>query len=134
MPDSNAFIDTNILVYTLSADNDKADRAETILSSGGVISVQVLNEITNVARRKLDMSWMEVDEVLSIIRSICSVEPLTVETYDRGRAVAECYALSVYDSMIIAAALNCGCKILYSEDMQDGMVIENHLRICNPFN
>ena len=59
--------------------------------------------------------------------------PLTVEMHDRGRTVAERYGLGVYDAMIIAAALNEGCQILYSEDMQNGMVIEDQLRICNPF-
>ena len=59
MPDPKVFIDTNILLYLLSVDNDKADRAEMILRTGGLISVQVLNEMANVARRKLAMSWME---------------------------------------------------------------------------
>jgi predicted nucleic acid-binding protein len=134
MIDSEVFIDTNILLYTLSADKEKADQAEAILRAGGLISVQVLNEVLSVARRKLDMSWIEIDEVLTIIRSMCRVDPLTSDTHDRGRWVAERYGLSVYDAMIVAAALNGGCGILYSEDMQDGMVIEDRLRICNPFN
>lgn len=133
MSDINAFIDTNVLLYTLSPDRDKADRAEEILYEGGLISVQVLNEMTSVARRKLDMSWTEIDEVISIIQSICPVAPLTVKTHNRGRAVAQRYGLSVYDAMIVAAALGGGCRVLYSEDMQDGMVIQEHLRICNPF-
>lgn len=133
MPDTNAFIDTNILLYTLSADKEKADGAEAILHTGGLISVQVLNEFTHVARRKLNMSWMEIGEVISIIRSICPVEPLTEEIHDSGRAVAERYGLSVYDAMIVAAALAGGCHVLYSEDMQDGMIIKDQLRICNPF-
>ena len=134
MTGSEVFIDTDILLYTLSADNDKADQAEAVLRAGGLISVQVLNEILNVARHKLDMSWIEIDEVLTIIRSVCRVVPLTSDTHDRGRWIAERYGLNVYDAMIIAAALNGGCGILYSEDMQDGMVIDDRLRICNPFN
>ena len=133
MPDPKAFIDTNILLYLLSADTDKADCAETILRAGGLISVQVLNEMANVARRKLAMSWMDINEVLTLIRSICPTEPLTVETHDRGRLVAERYGLSVYDAMIVAAALLGGCETLYSEDMQDGLLIDNQLRIRNPF-
>ena len=134
MPDPKAFIDTNILLYLLSSDTEKADRAENILSAGGVISVQVLNEIANVALRKLAMSWTEINEVLMLIRAVCPTEPLTVETHDRGRLVAERYELSVYDSMIVAAALLAGCETLYSEDMQDGLQIDKKLRICNPFN
>jgi predicted nucleic acid-binding protein len=133
MPVPKAFIDSNILLYLLSADADKANRAEEIVRAGGLISVQVLNEITNVARRKLAMSWVEINEVLALIRSICPTEPLTIETHDRGRLVAERYGISVYDAMIVAAALLAGCKTLYSEDMQDGLLIEHQLHICNPF-
>jgi len=133
MPASKAFIDTNILLYLLSADADKADRAELIVRKGGLISVQVLNEMTNVARRKLAMPWREINEVLGLIRSVCPVESLTIETHDRGRRVAERYRLSVYDAMIVAAALLAGCETLHSEDMQDGLLIDNQLRIRNPF-
>jgi predicted nucleic acid-binding protein len=133
MPVPKAFIDSNILLYLLSADADKANRAEEIVRTGGLISVQVLNEITNVARRKLAMSWVEINEVLALIRSICPTEPLAIETHDRGRLVAERYELSVYDAMIVAAALLAGCKTLYSEDMQDGLLIDHQLHICNPF-
>ena len=133
MPAYKAFIDTNILLYLLSADADKADRAELIVRKGGLISVQVLNEMANVARRKLAMPWREINELLALIRSVCSVEPLTIETHDRGRRVAERYKLSVYDAMIVAAALIAGCETLHSEDMQDGLLIDNQLRIRNPF-
>ena len=133
MPAYKAFIDTNILLYLLSADDDKADRAELIVRKGGLISVQVLNEMANVARRKLAMPWREINELLALIRSVCSVEPLTIETHDRGRRVAERYKLSVYDAMIVAAALIAGCETLHSEDMQDGLLIDNQLRIRNPF-
>jgi predicted nucleic acid-binding protein len=128
-----AFIDSNILLYLLSADTDKANRAEAIVRAGGLISVQVLNEIANVTRRKLAMPWAEINEVLTLIRSICPAGPLTIETHDRGRLVAERYGLRVYDAMIVAAALLAGCKILYSEDMQDGLLIDRQLHIRNPF-
>jgi predicted nucleic acid-binding protein len=61
------------------------------------------------------------------------VEPLTVETHDRGIHVAERYKLSVYDSMIVAAALMAGCNTLYSEDMHDGLLINDQVRVFNPF-
>ncbi|MBI3188897.1 MAG: PIN domain-containing protein [Gammaproteobacteria bacterium] len=134
MPEAKAFIDTNVLLYLLSPDADKADRAETILRAGGLISVQILNEITNVARRKLAMSWLEINELLMLIRSVCPAEPLTIETHDKGRLVAERYGISVYDAMIVAAALLAGCETLYTEDMQDGLLIDHQLRVCNPFN
>jgi len=133
MPDPEVFIDTNVLLYLLSADNEKAERAEMIVRGGGLISVQVLNEMANAARRKLSMSWGEINEVLALIRSVCSVAPVTIEAHDRGMVVAERYGMSVYDAMIVAAALLGGCKTLYSEDMQDGLLIDHRLRICNPF-
>jgi predicted nucleic acid-binding protein len=133
MPGPKMFIDTSIVLYLLSADHDKADRAEWVLRAGGLISVQVLNKLANVARRKLTMSWLEINEMLALIRSICPVAPLTVGTHDRGRLLAERYGLIVYDAMIVAAALLGGCETLYSEDMQDGLVIDQQLRILNPF-
>jgi len=134
MPEAKKiFIDTNILIYLLSSDNDKADRAERIVRAGALISVQVLTELTNVARRKLAMSWMEINELLGLIRSFCPTVPLTVETHDRGRFIAERYNLSVYDAMIVAAALLGGCETLYSEDLQHGLLIDHQLGICNPF-
>lgn len=89
--------------------------------------------MVNVVRRKLAMSWMEINEVLVLIRSLCPAEPLTIETHDRVRLVAERYGLSVYDSLIVAVALLVGCETLYSEDMQDGLVIDHQLSVCNPF-
>ena len=133
MSETKAFIDTNVLLYLLSTDTDKADRAEAVVRAGGLISVQVLNEMANVARRRLAMSWMEINELLSLIRSMCPTEPLTLETLDRGRLVAERYRLGVYDAMIVAAALLGGCETMYSEDMQDGLLIDDQLRICNLF-
>jgi predicted nucleic acid-binding protein len=129
----NAFADTNVLIYLLSSDTAKADKAEAVLRTGCLISVQVLNEITQVSRRKLNMDWHDIDTFVSLIINVCTVEPLTVETYETGRYLAERYQLSVYDSMIVAAALIGKCEELYSEDMHHGLLIENTLRIKNPF-
>lgn len=133
MSAAEVFFDTNVVLYLLSADPAKADRAEDLLAIGGIISVQVLNEFSSVASRKLRMSWLEIREVLAQVRAICPVESLSVATHDRAIMVAERYRLSMYDALIVAAALLAGCKTLYSEDMQDGQVIENQLTIVNPF-
>jgi predicted nucleic acid-binding protein len=130
---AKAFIDSNIVLYLLSADVAKADRAEAVMTAGGVVSVQVLNEVTNVARRKLGMAWAETDELLAGLRSACSVEPLTLRTHDTGRRLAERYGLSTWDAMIVSAALLAGCDTLFSEDMQHGLLLEQQLRVCNPF-
>ena len=132
MAAAKVFIHSNVLLYLLSKDAKKADAAEAVLRTGGVINVQVLNEITNVALRKLGMPWAKINQFLALLRSLCAVEPIAVETHDHGRAVAERYGLSVYDSMIVAAALVAGCTVLCSEDMQDGLLVDKQLRIANP--
>jgi predicted nucleic acid-binding protein len=127
-----AFFDTNVVLYLLSDDASRADRAEELLIAGGVVSVQVLNETASVCLGKLRMPWPEVDELLGAIRGACRVEPLTLETHELGVAIAKRYALSLYDALILAAARLAGAAVLYSEDMQNGQRIEG-VRIVNPF-
>lgn len=133
MSDAESFFDTSVLLYLLSAETDKADRAEQLLGQPGVISVQVLNEFTAVAIRKLRLSFAEVREVLGTVRTLCVTHPLTVEHHDRATEVAERYGFSFYDSVIVASALLAGCKTLYSEDLQHRQVIEKQLTVVNPF-
>ena len=127
------FLDTNVLIYLASADVEKANRAEQLVDKGGVVSIQVLNEIANVGRRKLRMSWSEIHEFLATLRALLTLQPLTLDVHDSGLAIAERYGLALYDAMIVAAALHCDCDALWSEDMQHGLVIEDRLRIVNPF-
>ncbi|MBC2771561.1 PIN domain-containing protein [Rhizobium sp. AQ_MP] len=127
------FVDTNVLLYLASGDDEKADRVEAVLGQGGTISVQVLNEIANVLRRKMGMSWPETYVFLDMTRALLTVEPITQATHETGLRIAERYGLSIYDAMIVAAALLAGCDTLMSEDMQDGLVIDDRLRIVNPF-
>jgi predicted nucleic acid-binding protein len=128
-----SFFDTNVLVYIASGDRRKADRAEAAIAAGGAISVQVLNEVANVARRKMQMSWADTHFLLAALRNLLTVHPLTIETHDTGLELAERYGLSTYDSMIAASALHAGCDTLWSKDMQHGMVLDQTLRIVNPF-
>ena len=132
MSAADSFFDTSVLLYLLSAHADKANRVEHLLEQSGVISVQVLNEFAAVATRKLNMSYAEVREVLTAIRTICRTEPLTVENHDRGLEIAARYGFSFFDSVIVASAVLAGCKRLYSEDLQDHQVIER-VTIINPF-
>ena len=127
------FFDSNVLLYVASGDPTKADRAERLIGEGGIISVQVLNEITNVARRKMGMSWRETHALLSLMRSLLPVQPITIDVHETGLALAERYSLSIYDAMIAASALHADCDTLWSEDMQHGIAIENRLTILNPF-
>ena len=131
MPGS--FFDSNVVVYLASEDRDKADLAEKTIASGGTISVQVLNEVANVARRKMRMSWTDVHAFLDDVRATVTIVPLTVETHDKGLVIAKRYGVSTYDSMIVAAARLAGCDTLWSEDMQHGLMVEDVLTIRNPF-
>ncbi len=131
MPGS--FFDTNVLVYIASGDAAKADRAEAAVAAGGATSVQVLNELTNVARRKMQMSWADTHALLNMLRGLLTVHPLTVEIHATGRRLAERYGFSIYDGMIAASALHAGCDTLWSQDMQHGMALDEGLHIVNPF-
>jgi predicted nucleic acid-binding protein len=133
MSAADVFYDTNVVLYLLSADPAKAERAEEVLALGGRVSVQVLNEIAAVASRKLALGWTEIREILDQVRAVCAVDAITVTTHERGLAVAARYRLHFYDAMIVASALESGCTVLYSEDLQDGQVFERQLTIRNPF-
>lgn len=133
MKTAEAFFDSNVLLYLLSADTAKANQAETMLAGGGTISVQVLNEFASVATRKFKMSYPEVREALQIVKAVCQTQALSLETHEQGLAIAERYGFSLYDSMIVSAALLAGCNTLFSEDMQHDQEIEGRLIVVNPF-
>lgn len=132
MSAARPFFDTNVLLYLLSGEPHKADTAEALLARGGMISVQVLNEFVAVASRKLEMSFIEIRDVLRSLRALCDVAPLTIETHDRALVIAERYGYTIYDSTIVAAALIAECDILYTEDLQDSQRISG-LTLRNPF-
>ena len=127
------FIDTNVLIYLLGDDDRKAGKAEALLREGGTISIQVLNELANVGRRKLGFSWDEVSEFLGSLRGLLDVVSLDAAVHEEGIRIGSRYGLSVYDGMIAGAALVAGCEILWSEDMHHGLVIDDQLHIKNPF-
>jgi predicted nucleic acid-binding protein len=128
-----ALLDTNILVYAFTTD-PRAAAAQALLERGGVTSVQALNEFTNVARRKLGMSWQEVREALTAIRTLCrTIVPVDIETHADALRIAERHGHAIFDALMITAALRADCALLYSEDMQHGMTIGGRLRIVDPF-
>jgi predicted nucleic acid-binding protein len=128
-----SFFDTNVLLYLAASDPAKANRAEAAVALGGAISVQVLNELANVARRKMRLSWEDTHEFLDMIRGLLTVHPVTLEVHETGLELAERYGLSTYDALIAAAALHAECDTLWSEDMQHGMKLGEGLRVVNPF-
>jgi predicted nucleic acid-binding protein len=127
------FFDTNILVYAASEIPLKAARAEELLRAGGVVSVQVLNELALVARRKMKLTWAETRELVEPYALLLTVVPMTQAVHERGLALGERYGFAVYDAMLMAAALEAGCEVFWSEDMHNGLVVEGRLRVVNPF-
>ena len=126
------FIDSNVVLYLFSSDTVKADRAESLLQSGGLISVQVLNEVASVCLRKLKMTWEDVDAVLETLKSTCEVLPVTLASHEKAVGLAKRFQISLYDANIAATAILCGADTLFSEDLQNGMSMDS-LTVVNPF-
>jgi predicted nucleic acid-binding protein len=133
MKGSLAFLDTNVLVYAFADDDPRTEIAEALLGGGGVIGVQTLNEFVAVAVRKLRMPWKDVLRSLDALRLLFPAPvPLTLQTHEAALKIAGTYGYHIYDSLMIAAALEARCVTLFSEDMNDGQVIHG-LTIRNPF-
>jgi len=129
-----AFLDTNVLIYAVTEDDPRSAQAEQLLASGGVLSVQVLNEFVSVVRQKILMSWTDVTQALDAFRILCpSPLPITMETHETALRIAAKHGYNIYDALVIAAALEAGCATLYSEDLHDGQTIDGQLTIRNPF-
>lgn len=128
------FLDTNVVIYSLSLDEQKQSKAIALLSRKPVVSVQVLSESANIMRRKMGFDSAAIRAVVNRISQTCgNVEPLTLETLNTGINIADRYGFSHYDSLIIASALHAGCDTLFSEDLQHGQTIDGRLVIINPF-
>jgi len=125
------FLDTNVLVYAAPRPDPRSETARALLARRGMISVQVLNEFVNVAHRKLRRSWPEITKA---IRDLCPPpSPITLAIDEAALGIASRTGYQFYDALIIASALEFGCVTLFSEDLQDGQVIEGRLTIRNPF-
>lgn len=129
----NRFFDTNVLIYAFAADDPRGIRAEELLAEGGVIGVQVLNEFTNVTRRKLQWQWAQIESALAVIDELLGpARPLTITIHRRAIILARDHGLSFYDALIVSAAQDAACQVLFSEDLQHGRQFEG-LAIENPF-
>ena len=127
------FFDTNILVYAFAADDPRSARAEALIADGGVIGVQVLNEFTNLTRTKLRWDWEQIEAALAVIEELLGVaRPLTAAVHIQAVVLARDFELSFYDALIVAAAMDAGCELLCSEDLQDGQKF-GAVTVENPF-
>jgi predicted nucleic acid-binding protein len=130
----SAFFDTSVFVHAVVQDDPRSQKAEELVAEGGTVSVQVLNEFVDVVRRKAKMPWDEVRFAIQNIKALCPDPlPVTLDTHREALAIAQRYGYRIYDALIVASALKARCTILFSEDMQDGQVIDKTLTIRNPF-
>lgn len=135
---TDSLLDTNVLIYAIAGTiggvaDSRTDRAEQILAEGARVTVQVLNEFADVANRKLRLPWNWIQGRLAEIEELCGFAlPVTAQGQRDAVRISARYGLRIYDAMIVASALEAGCRVLYTEDLQHGQVIEG-LRIVNPF-
>lgn len=136
MNDNIVFFDTNILVYLYT--QSELEKKEAIIKLIGLyeslfISTQVINEFINVMLKKHQASYEQV--IVALQKEILvqfNLLTVTQVTIQKALAIGDRYKYSYYDSLIIAAALECNASVLFSEDMHDGHTIENSLQIANP--
>lgn len=132
MPDK-AFFDTNVLIYAFAANDPRKSIAENLIIHGGAVGIQTLNEFVSATRQKTKTPWPQVLHWLKIIEKLClPPAPVTLQTHTLGLQIAETSGYHIYDSLMLAAAIEASCTIFYSEDLQDGQSIGD-LKIRNPF-
>jgi len=135
MSANTVFLDTNIVIYAYSVDQaQKRQIARALIEAGNaVISAQVLNEYCNSTRKKYPHMFDRVEETLHELLDTLQVRDLGPATTLRAVQLVKRYGYSYYDSLIVASAMEAGCSVLVSEDMQNGMLVDDRLRIVNPF-
>lgn len=127
------FFDTNVLFYAFAKAGSRTHRAEQLLLDGGIVSVQVLNELVSAVRNKLRMDWSEVRRMIeSTLHSCPNPLSLTLDTHLSAARICARFGYTIYDGLILASALEADCSIIYTEDLQHGQIIEG-MRIENPF-
>lgn len=133
---NKVFLDSNILIYLYSEDEQhKKKLAHKLISehTNIFISTQVLFECTHIAHKKLKFGYSKIETALQEFNNAFSLAILNYNTFKIALRIATNYKYSFVDSLIIAAALENQCNILFSEDMHFGQQIENSLKIINPF-
>ena len=127
------FVDTNVLIYALDAADPKSAIAERLIEQGPTLSVQVINEVVSVQTKKLRRPMRDALNVAAYLMQRCRVVALTVADIELSHQLIADHNFSMWDSLIVASALNANCITLYSEDMQDGQIVQGKLTIQNPF-
>jgi len=127
------FIDSNIILYLMDNDTHKRSISESILLLNPFISTQVLTEVANVCKRRFKYDKEVILNLWVDLMSDCDFIATTKATFDKSIDLVKKYKFQIFDALIIASALEANCHIIYSEDMQHKMIIEDRLTIINPF-
>ena len=128
------FLDTNICIYAFDNDSKKKEKAlDLIICYNATVSTQVLMETANVAAKKLKLKQEEIELSIDYITTFCSLQIIELSTVKQAFQISKKYQYSLYDALILSSALEANCNILFSEDMQHGQLIDNRLKILNPF-
>jgi predicted nucleic acid-binding protein len=132
---SKIALDSNIIIYNHSLTcEDRMLIAIDFFNKNPIVSSQVISEYLNVMRKKFKVEKNELIKLCSLWLEKCTVQPVILSTVRLAQDLISKYDFQLFDGIVVAAALEANCDILYSEDMQDGQVIENTLKIINPFN
>lgn len=128
------FIDTNLLIYSISSDSTKAIKIERLLTEpfDFIISTQVINEFVHTCNRKNLLSSADIRQVVESFLLFFNLATIQESTILAAFDLRSRYNFSWYDALIVSVAIEHGCSILYSEDMQHGLSIDNQLVIQNP--
>jgi len=131
-----AFIDTNILVYLFSSNEPEKNKiALNLINSDSefVISTQVVNEFINVMNKKIKAELITITKAVDILPSHFTIVEISLNTIKSALIIAHKHKYRYFDALMLASALENGIPILYSEDMHNTHLINNKLRIINPF-
>jgi len=127
-------LDTNILIYSHDKSNlHKQDIARSLLELYPVISTQTISEYINVLKRKITIPKDELIDLCMANLDDCIIHPVSISTLKTAKYIIQNYDLQIFDSIIVASAVEANCEILYSEDMNHGLEIYGQLKILNPF-
>jgi predicted nucleic acid-binding protein len=128
------FIDSNIFLYAFSnKDTSKKHIAENIITNHNTISTQVINEVSNNMIKKLNFDNSNIEKFIIGCYQKYKVVNFSQDIFIKSIKIRELYNISHFDSLIVSSALQSSCNILYSEDMHHNQLIENKLKIINPF-
>jgi len=130
---NNIALDTNILVYVHSENSHKKQIGRSLLKNTPVISSQVISEYLNVMQRVFKKEKNELIQTTALLLRNCIIKPVVLSTVELAARLIKSYDFQLFDGLIVASALEAGCDVLYSEDMQNGLIVEKYLKIKNPY-